>query len=336
MTATQIFVRPAQGRVGLVRFLAGYVAVLGTLPYLTLKTAWLTGSTVGITDPSFAGDGGLFVLNTVTAGMDAVAVVMALTFTHRWGQRAPAWVVLVPMFVGTGLLVPIAVGAPLAFLAGLVAGTPELASSSLPLAPWVQPMVYGGFAIQGVALLTAFTLDARVRWVAALSPVGPCAADTGTDTDTGLHAARTTQAAVANGGALLAAVLGGMNLVWAFGGTAGLGERVAAAQTLASSLMNGVHGALALIAAAGALATVHGARVPRWLPVTAAWVGSASLLSWGLWSTINVLGGTVLVGGAGGMALVDLHSLGKVIAGLVIALTSLFCLAQRQATEASR
>lgn len=137
------------------RLVVGYAAILGTLPYLLLKGAWLSGSTIGITDPAMAHDGSLFVLNLITAGMDLVAIVVALGLTYPWGQRVPAWLVFFPMWVGAGFLAPITLALP--FIG--------LSTSDIKfLEPWVQPVVYSGFAWQGITLMLAFALYARVRW----------------------------------------------------------------------------------------------------------------------------------------------------------------------------
>jgi hypothetical protein len=136
------------------RQLAGFAVVVGTLPYLTLKALWLTGNTVGLTDPAFADDESLRLLNLATAGMDVIAIVLALALTQNWGQRLPSWLVLVPIWIGTGFLAPIVLTVP------LIVGE----HTTLPLEAWVQPVVYGGFAWQGVALLVAFVLYVRVRW----------------------------------------------------------------------------------------------------------------------------------------------------------------------------
>src|ERR1041384_23101 len=95
------------------RMLAGAAVIVGTLPYLTLKLLWLTGSTVGLTDPAFADDTSLHYLNLATAGMDLVAVLVALALTQNWGLRLPAWLVLLPIWIGTGFLAPILLAAPL-------------------------------------------------------------------------------------------------------------------------------------------------------------------------------------------------------------------------------
>ncbi|TDQ05102.1 hypothetical protein [Labedaea rhizosphaerae] len=137
-----------------VRKLAGAAVILGALPYLALKTLWLTGNPVGLTDPGFANDSSLRALNLATGGMDAVAILVALALTQNWGQRLPAWVVLVPIWIGTGFLTPILLMAPLIFTE----------QAHLPLESWVQPLVYSGFVWQGAALLLAFVLYVRVRW----------------------------------------------------------------------------------------------------------------------------------------------------------------------------
>lgn len=147
---------PPVDRPARVRLVVGWAAVLGTLPYLTLKTAWISGSDVGVVDRALVDDGSMVALNAVTVAMDLVAVVVALAFTYRWGLRLPAWLVVVPTWIATGLLAPIAVALP---FAGVTGPAPVG-----PLEPWVQPMVYTGFTWQGVTLLTAFVLYARERW----------------------------------------------------------------------------------------------------------------------------------------------------------------------------
>lgn len=147
------------------RLTVGFAAILGTLPYLTLKIAWLTGGTIGLTDPAFVHSPQLLIGNAFTGGMDVVAILAALAFTYRWGQRVPAALVLFPLWVGTGFLAPIALDIP--FIATEL-GTPST-SAAIPLANWVWGVVYVGFAWQGVMLLTAFALYAKVRWAPVLA-----------------------------------------------------------------------------------------------------------------------------------------------------------------------
>ncbi|WP_143261649.1 hypothetical protein [Allokutzneria sp. NRRL B-24872] len=139
------------------RFVIGYAAVLCAVPYLTLKLLWLTGNGIGFSDPSVLREPTMLMLNTVTAALDVVAIVVALVLTHSWGTRLPGWAVVFPMWVATGLLVPIAVMAPLSMLSG--GGSP-----AGPVQPWVYGVVYSGFSLQGVLLAIAFVFYARARW----------------------------------------------------------------------------------------------------------------------------------------------------------------------------
>jgi hypothetical protein len=237
-----------------VRLIVGYAAIVGTLPYLALKAAWLSGSTIGLTDPTAAHDGSLFALNLITAGMDVIAILVALAFTYRWGERLPAWLVLFPMWVAAGFLAPIVVAMPT-----LALSTPD---SNGFLEPWVQPMVYTGFAWQGLTLMIAFALHARVRWPAAFS--GPTAVPAPAGY---LLAGLALAVAVAD---LVAAVGGGVGLL--------------------------VTGLMALGAAAGILLLTRA--VAGRLPVALTFVGSGALFSWGAWGLLNALGHTVLSGGS--------------------------------------
>jgi hypothetical protein len=234
------------------RQLAGFAVVVGTLPYLTLKALWLTGHPVGLTDPAFAEDPSLQLLNLATAGMDVVAIVLAVALTQDWGQRLPEALVLVPMWIGTGFLAPIVLTAP------LILGE----QANLPLEAWVQPVVYGGFAWQGVALLVAFALYVRARWPRFAT------------------ARRTsgTSPVITRVGAVL-------------------GLFVAAVGLTSGRLIDVLLGILALAAVVGVSAIVErwqaGGLV--WPPAVAGWVGTGAMFSWGAWGVLNVVGSTVLV-----------------------------------------
>ncbi|MET8542760.1 hypothetical protein ABZW03_19205, partial [Kitasatospora sp. NPDC004799] len=145
-----------------VRAGAAWTAVAATVPYLTLKALWLTGHPVGADDPAELDR--LWLVNLLTFGMDAIAVALALAFVRPWGRRAPAGLVAFPMWVATGLLGTILVALPLYLLSVLVLGPEDGGQDDKGLGGWVFPVVYGGFAIQGVALITAFALYARRRW----------------------------------------------------------------------------------------------------------------------------------------------------------------------------
>jgi hypothetical protein len=91
-------------RSGRARFFIGYGAIACALPYLALKLVWLAGGQLGVADAAMMRDPSMVALNALTAFMDLVGIAIALAFTHQWGLRIPAWLVLPPMWVATGLL----------------------------------------------------------------------------------------------------------------------------------------------------------------------------------------------------------------------------------------
>ena len=98
---------PSANRVRRLRAAAAAAAIAACLPYAALKVAWLTESSVGSATAVGAAslhDGRHTVGNVATLAMELVAVMLALTLSHRRGQKLPATVVLIPVWVGTGLL----------------------------------------------------------------------------------------------------------------------------------------------------------------------------------------------------------------------------------------
>ncbi|MFB4281265.1 hypothetical protein ACBJ59_38655 [Nonomuraea sp. MTCD27] len=287
---------------GIGRRTAAVVAVAAMLPYLTLKVLWLAGSPIGVSDPDLMSDPAMAGLNAMTFGMDAVGLVLATAFTMSWGARLPAWLVLLPLWVGTGLLSVVAVSAPIVVAA---AGTAVFAGG--PIEPWVYLMVYGGFVGQGAGLMTAFALYARDRWPAVFT-TGVC------------HAfpspTRSLQAVVAWGALPVAAVIGGVRLWWVFDGP------------VAAAVQNGFKGLLAIGGAAALVAIVgRWGRGPFWRPLVLAWLGSGSLFAWGLYAMIVRSAGGPLSAGTGGAA--DFVELFGLLAGLVMGMCGAFLLAER-------
>ena len=273
-----------------VRLAIGYAAVAATVPYLALKVSWLAGGTVGMADPGFFSHPAYAVGNLLTVGMDAVAVLIALTLTHAWGRRVRAWIVLFPAWVATGFLAPIVVIMPLAPLAfgGASAG-------SGPLRSWVYLFVYGGFAAQGLLLSAAFALYARDRW-------GGLLAGRNGDHDAASATARPLQALLTAVAAPSAALAGALHLAWALGAGVGLPDAVLSDPPVGYRLTNGVYAAFAFAAAVGLPMLVR--RSPRrgrfWVPLALTWAGAGSMLAWGLWQTATMAArpelGTPLLG----------------------------------------
>ncbi|NGN67949.1 hypothetical protein G5C51_29130, partial [Streptomyces sp. A7024] len=122
------------------------LAIAACVPYLTLKLAWLSGSHVGIPAGSDLrrSEGALFAANTATVVMDAAVIVLAFALTRPWGRRLPGWLLLLPLWVATGLLAPIVVGFPaqlVARLFGADTGSQQPADEPF-LAEWVFGVVY--------------------------------------------------------------------------------------------------------------------------------------------------------------------------------------------------
>jgi hypothetical protein len=291
-----------------VRLAVGYGAVAATVPYLALKVLWLSGGTVGLADPGFFSDHPAYTFgNLLTVGMDAVAVLIALAFTHAWGRRIPAWLVLLPVWAATGFLAPIVVFVPFVPAAfGVASG------GSDPLESWVYLFVYGGFAAQGLLLTAAFVLYAESRWGEALASRNGDAASGPT------HALQSLLTLIA---APLAAAVGLLHLAWALGSRVGLPEAVLSDLPAAYGPTNGVYAAFAFAATVGLPMLVY--PLPRhgrlWVPLALAWAGAGSMLAWGSWQMATMAVrpelGTPLLGLAMGAKV-----LAAVLAGVVMVL----------------
>ncbi len=294
-------------RKGGARLITGYAAIAFMLPYLALKIAWISGTPVGMLDKSLVAEPAMLALNILTFFMDAVAVLLALTFTHGWGLRAPAWPALFPMWVGTGFLAPIAVAWPIIILAQVMGPDWSQRPSSAPamLEPWVTEMVYTSFACQGLALMTAFILYARARWGARLL------ARTGEVQPP--RPAVTLLCAVAS---VAAAAAGTLHLLWAAGAPLGLPPPLLQSRDANFYLLHATYGLAALGAAAGIVMLVNRrGRWPLWVPLSLAWTGSGAMFSWGSWL---LLGAVVSFSRGATSWLLTTNNVIKTAAGLLI------------------
>lgn len=283
------------------RWAISLLAILGTLPYIGLKLLWLAGSRVGIEDPDFGGVE-MWVANALTMGLDLVAVGMALAFVMPFGQRIRSWLVLCPMWVGTGFLGQVLVVVPLQLLLGTPA-TEE--SGDGPLAEWVFTMVYAGFMWQGVFLLTGFVLYARARWSAALS--GDAVGRPGPD----------------EAPAVLPAL--GLSVL---GGLATIAHVVGVFDPAAANIVGEV---LLSVAAVAGLALLAGwwPGTPRWAAVVLAWLGSGAMFAWGCYLLVVMLVPNDLVGDATVRWTDLLAEALKVAGGVATAVTGAWLLRRR-------
>lgn len=279
-----------------VRRALGWAAAAGTLPYLTLKALWLGGSTAGVTDPGLLADPVITVANAVTFALDLVVVGLAFVLTSSWGRRVPAWAVLLPIWVGTGFLVPMA----LVILPATLLMTAPAGPTAFE--PWVQPMVYGGFAWQAVFLVAAFALYARARWADVLTSPGAPPASPLLDV-------------IARGGAVTAVLSAALHV--ASGAATGNGIAFAASAVTAG---------LAVAGAAGVLALARGGRARPAL--AAAWTGSAAMFSWGLYATLLAVVPSTLSAGAGADPVTALAQLTGLLGGFALAVAGLMALTE--------
>ncbi|MFJ6483657.1 MULTISPECIES: hypothetical protein [unclassified Streptomyces] len=252
---------------------AAYGAALALLPYLLIKVSWVVGSLMGLLPVgSGFGKAEWVVLNTVTIGMAAIGIALALALVRPWGMRIPGALVAFCAWVGSGFLVSIL---PFGVLGALLdtggdapgggGGSPgDPADPAMPV--WEGVLVQFGFVGMGLGLTLAVPAYLRRRWPDAFT------GRVGEGPRTALPRA-----------AVVGAVVGLLWLYWAAGGTAGLAHPVE--RNADWYVLGAVSGfwALAASAAVGMIARARPARLPRWLPLVFGWVGSGSLFAWSGW-----------------------------------------------------
>ncbi|TYB43435.1 hypothetical protein [Actinomadura chibensis] len=310
-------VSAAPGSPGRLRLAVCAATVAACVPYLSIKAAWLSGSTVGWNDADAARESALYVGNAISLAMDATAVLVALAFTFPWGRRVPAWLVLVPMWVAAGLLAPIALAVPLGSVLQVLFSSQPLVEPGGALQGWVYGVVYTGFTLQGAGLVTAFVLYARDRWAFVFAVRAE---------DVPRGATHRLQVLLARTAAVFAALFAAVHLFWAFGGTAGLIAEEHLSRGPARQTVDGVMGLLALVGAAALLALVGRARRFA-VPLAGAWVGAAATFSWSLYLLIVTVAQPGHLG-AHSTAAVNLTLLCGVLAGLLMGVTGAVLLAE--------
>ena len=305
------------------------VAAAACLPYLTLKIAWIAGSTVGIPAGSELLDkrATMAAANSLTVLMDAAVIVLAFALTRPWGRRMPAWLVGLPLWAATGLLAPIVVGFPLQALISMFGGGGGGAADDDAqfLDEWVFTVVYVGFGIQALALGALFVLYVRDRWGPLLrgrlgdlppSPTAPA------------------QRVLAVLAAVVAAAVAAVHLSWALGSTAGLSDEYAGQRAADLHVNEGMQVAFALAAAAGVVLLAHRRR-PRTRLTTAValgWTGGSALAAWSGWMLLASLATENPVrGDRQPTQAMNLAYAGGMITGLLVLAVGATLLAERSA-----
>ena len=265
-------VRDRAAGVGRLGTAAAWISAVCCLPYLVLKVVWTVGVPWGITDRSLFDESGWAAANAVMAVIELTGLALVLALTRPWSRRVPVWLVLVPVWVGTGLLFEISVGA---VLVGLFSSSSQTADASTGIEPWVFVLVYTSFAGQGVALAIAFACHVRARWgqllgarTADVLPQRTARARSRAER----HLAQNAEVIAA-----LAAAVAFPFVYWTAGGSFGLSS----AQPHPEAGLQASRVIGALVAAVGllGLAGRWGSQRRFWLPVTLTWLGSGALVA---------------------------------------------------------
>lgn len=249
---------------------AAYGAALALTPYLLIKVSWVIGALLGVLP---VGKGfstaGWVLLNTVTVGMAAIGIALALALVRPWGMRIPGRLVAFCAWIGSGFLVSILPYAVLSTVLDAARDGSGGGGGGDPAMPgWEAALVQFSFVGMGLGLAVALPAYLRRRWPRAFA-----GRDAGGST-------RATEAAVA-----VSAVVGLVWVYWAAGGTLGISHP--ASQDTDGRLLCGVGAfwALAGAAAVRLLTRPHPAALslPRPLLLATAWLGSGSLFAWCGW-----------------------------------------------------
>ncbi|MEU8487638.1 hypothetical protein [Streptomyces sp. NPDC048641] len=275
-------------RAGRLRRALRAVAVVSCLPYLGLKAAWIAGSHVGIPDGSSLLDhrASMVVANSLGVVLDSFVIVLALLLTRPWGRRVPAWLLVVPMWVATGLLAPVMTGYPLQLMVRAFGGSVNHSGSKgAPfLDEWVFGVVYTGFILQGLALGALFALYARDRWGHTWR--GPVR-------ELPRPPADAAGRILAVAAAVVALFPLALHLLWACGAATGLNSARIADRTSDFYVLEATDVLFLAAAVLGALALAfrRGGGLPVKLPLALAWVGSGAVTCWGGWLALASLAG---------------------------------------------
>jgi hypothetical protein len=251
---------------------AAWISAICALPYLVLKVLWTFDVPVGVTDRSVFDRNEWVAGNALMAVLQLAGLLLVLALTRPWARRVPSWLLLFPVWVGTGLLFQVVVGAA---LVGVSSASSSGGSTDFgEFQPWVFAVIYPSFAGQGAALAIAFASHVRARWGQLLGE------------RTGENIARRTARArswpehhlagmaegVAGMAAAVALVCGYWAVVGQFGDSATLGSDSPWALQ-ASRMVGAVIAVVGLLGLAGR----WGQRTRFWLPTTLSWVGAGAM-----------------------------------------------------------
>jgi hypothetical protein len=259
------------------------------MPYLVLKVLWTFEVPVGVTDRSVFDRNDWMASNAFMAVLQVAGVLLVLALTRPWARRVPTWLLLFPVWVGTGLLFEVVVGA--ALFAGASSTSSSGGATDLgEFQPWVYAVIYPSFAGQGIALAIAFVSHVRARWGRLLGErTGEIVARRTTRVRSWPeHHLQGVAETVAGMATAVALVCGYWAIVGQFGDSAALGSD-SRWPLQASRMVGAVTAVVGLLGLAGR----WGQRRRFWLPTALTWVGASAMAGFdGLALLVFVLLGT--------------------------------------------
>ncbi|MGK8688611.1 hypothetical protein ACRS5F_27630 [Bacillus cereus] len=257
------------------RRICGYGAAISVAPYLLIKILW----TFGLFLPTEQmGDASWRIINAVTAVLAAIGIFLAMAFCRPWGERLPAWLVALPLWVGTGLLVPMLLIAPFLGPAAMIRDQEAGATDF-----WVYEQIFVMISLFGIGIFLPLAMAgyAMARWPEALSGTTDYKELPGNTLQLQIILARI----VATGCILL----GVIKVFWAVGGSFGIDPATMSERDVWWHLLSLSTGVWSFAGAWGILVVVSSSRRSRWFlpPMTAAWISSGALFSNNLYSALS-------------------------------------------------
>lgn len=256
------------------RRICGYGAAMAVTPYLLIKILWTLGlflPTEQMADTSWR------IINAVTAVLAAIGIFLALAFCRPWGERLPAWLVALPIWVGTGLLVPMLLIAPVLGPAAMIRDQEAGAADF-----WVYEQIFVMISLFGIGIFLPLALAGYVmaRWPEALSGTTAYKESPGNTLRLQIILARL----VASGCILL----GIIKMFWAVGGSFGIDPASMGDRDVWWHLLS-VSASVWSFAGAWGILVISSRRGSRWFlpPMAAAWISSGALFTNNLYSALS-------------------------------------------------
>lgn len=266
----------AGSRLMKMRRTCGYGAAIAVTPYLLIKIAWTFGLFIP-TDQM--GNDSWRAINATTMVLAAIGILLAMAFCRPWGERLPAWLVALPVWVGTGLLVPMLLLAP---VLGPAAMTRDKEAGAADFWAYEQLFVIVSLVGVGICLPLALAGYAKARWPEALG--GPI--------DCGELPGHTRQLQITMGRLVAAGciLLGIIKVFWAAGGTLGIDSAELDNRDVWWYLLSLSTGVWALAGAWGLLVLTIRRGSRRFLPpMAAAWISSGMLFSHNTYNLLTAI-----------------------------------------------